>query len=35
MATITAPYLLDPSLLALLQRALGAGGEADMRWSSR
>ena len=24
----------DPSLLALLQRALGAAGEADIRWSS-
>ncbi|HKG29362.1 MAG TPA: hypothetical protein VKB01_09520 [Thermomicrobiales bacterium] len=35
IATITAPYLLDPSLLALLQRALGAAGEADIRWSSK
>jgi hypothetical protein len=34
IATITAPYLLDPSLLAL-QRALGAAGEADIRWSSK
>jgi len=25
----------DPSLLALLQRALDAAGEADIRWSSR
>ena len=25
----------DPSLLALLQRALGAAGEADIRWSSK
>jgi hypothetical protein len=25
----------DPALLALLQRALGAAGEADIRWSSR
>jgi hypothetical protein len=24
----------DPSLLALLQRALGAAGEAEIRWSS-
>ena len=24
----------DPSLLALIQRALGAAGEADIRWSS-
>jgi len=24
----------DPSLLALPQRALGAAGEADIRWSS-
>jgi hypothetical protein len=24
----------DPSLLALLQRALGAAGEADIHWSS-
>jgi hypothetical protein len=24
----------DPSLLALLQRALGAAGEADIRWSN-
>jgi hypothetical protein len=24
----------DPALLALLQRALGAAGEADIRWSS-
>jgi hypothetical protein len=24
----------DPSLLALLQRVLGAAGEADIRWSS-
>ena len=35
IATITAPYLLDPSLLALLQPALGAAGEAEIRWSSR
>jgi hypothetical protein len=34
IATTTAPYLLDPSLLALLQCALGAAGEADIRWSS-
>jgi len=25
----------DPALLALLQRALDAPGEADIRWSSR
>jgi hypothetical protein len=25
----------DPALLALLQRALDAAGEADIRWSSR
>ena len=25
----------DPALLALLHRALGAAGEADIRWSSR
>jgi len=30
----TTSYLLDPSQLALLQRALGAAGEADIRWSS-
>jgi hypothetical protein len=35
IATITVPYLLDPSLLALLQRALGAAGEADIGWSSK
>ena len=25
----------DPSLLALLQRALGAAGQSDIRWSSK